>query len=131
MRILIVEDSEVIRELLGGLLADYGSVDAAESAEEALDLFRAAREEDEPFELIFMDIMLPGKSGLQAIEEIRAEEDCLLNSAQPCQVKIVVVSALDDDVSARRAFFQGHALSYLTKPFSADDIRGEMAKLGF
>lgn len=130
VRTLIVEDNEVNRTYLSEVLGDYGETVAAETAEEGLRLFRQGIEADDPFDLIFMDIMLPGMSGLQAIEQIRAEEQSL-GAAPPDQVKIVVVSALDDDLSAKRAFFQGRAVSYLTKPLRMGQVREEMTRLGF
>ncbi len=130
MRILVVEDSEVVREYLVTLLADYGQVVGAADAEEGIELFRRAKKENDPFSLIFMDILLPGMNGLQAIETIRAEEECFLGG-RPCQVDIVVASALDDDVSAQRAFFTGQAASFLTKPLDTNEIHREMSRLGY
>jgi len=129
MRILVVEDSEVNREFLLAILEDFGQPVGADSAEDALELFRDAHREKNPFELVFMDIMLPGMDGLQAIEEIRALETAE-EIPPPSRAKVLVASALDNDSATKRAFFQGSAVSYITKPLTREKIRAEMEKLG-
>jgi two-component system cell cycle sensor histidine kinase/response regulator CckA len=67
-RILLVEDEEFVREFAVTTLAEQGyEVVEAESAEQALELFR--REEGK-FELLFTDVVLPGRTGVQLAEEL-------------------------------------------------------------
>jgi DNA-binding response OmpR family regulator len=64
------------------------------------------------YDLIVMDIMLPGKSGILCIDSIR--------KIRP-QVHIMVLTAVDHVQACREAFLKG-ACDYLTKPFPPDDL---------
>lgn len=70
-RALIVDDSRSARVILSRMLEAYGlEVDAAESAEQALDYLRQARPD-----VIFMDHLMPGMDGFQAVQAIKGNPD--------------------------------------------------------
>jgi two-component system chemotaxis response regulator CheY len=127
MRVLIVEDNPVNQEFLRAIMDPHGTCQAVETAEEALEAFEQAHQAGDPFDLVFMDIVLPGMDGQQALEKIRAREKSL--GAAP--VKVIMTTALDDSKNMTRAFFQGQAISYLTKPFTVDKVSNELKKFGF
>ncbi|MGE4557176.1 MAG: response regulator [Desulfovibrionaceae bacterium] len=127
MRVLVVEDNPLNQEFLKAIMASHGAVcEAVGSAEEALEAFERAHIVNEPFDLIFMDIILPNMDGQQALENIRAME-----KARPAApVKVIMTTSLDDNKNMTRAFFQGQAISYLTKPFTVDKISMELQRFG-
>jgi len=129
LRILIVEDEPVNRELLLLSLRGLGECRAVVSGEDAVAAQQEALEINQPFDVVFLDLMLPGMNGLQALEQLRALED---RYAVPPErrVPVIVTTGLDDDQTASRAFIQGQALSYLTKPFRPGQIPEELRKLG-
>ncbi|OEU67990.1 MAG: response regulator receiver protein [Desulfovibrio sp. S3730MH75] len=135
MRILVVEDNNACMIFLHETLTNMGGinsvvVDCASTGEDGLQMYKTAESSDDPYKLIFMDIMLPGIDGLQALEEIRAHESNLqLTESQ--KVKVIMTTALDDSTKASRAFFQGGAISYMTKPTTSEKILEEMKKFGF
>lgn len=70
-RALIVDDSRSARVILSRMLEAYGlEVDAAESAEQALEYLRQARPD-----VIFMDHLMPGMDGFQAVQAIKGNPD--------------------------------------------------------
>jgi CheY-like chemotaxis protein len=70
-RALVVDDSKSARVVLSRMLEKYGiEVDSAESAESALDYLK-----DHHPDVIFMDHLMPGMDGLQAVREIKANPD--------------------------------------------------------
>lgn len=70
-RALIVDDSRSARVILSRMLEAYGlEVDAAESAEQALELLRQTRPD-----VIFMDHLMPGMDGFQAVQAIKSNPD--------------------------------------------------------
>lgn len=130
MRILIVEDDPLLRASLDEILEPYGQRVLAADGMEAIRIYRAAVETGAPFDLLLLDLMMPGKNGHQVLEEIR-----LLESQQGVApdkaLKAIVTSGLDDPRQVARAFFQGRAVAYLTKPVSAETLRAELAKFGW
>ncbi len=128
-RFLIVEDNAVNREFMLMLLDNRGECVCARSGEEALTLFTTGLKNNAPYDCVFMDIMLPGIDGLQTLETMRAveqEQGISLNE----QSKAIITSAIDSPATINRAFFQGQAISYLTKPFSIDKFRKELDNFG-
>ncbi len=101
--ILIVEDELDIQELLRTYLEDagYGTAVAGDGVA-ALSLFRAR-----PFDLILLDLMLPGIDGFGVCALIR----------QQSQVPIVMLTALDGEEQQLRGFGMD-VDDYVTKPFS-------------
>src|SRR6187431_1245946 len=70
-RALIVDDSRSARVILSRMLEGYGlEVDSSESAEAALEFLRQARPD-----VIFMDHLMPGMDGFQAIQAIKGNPD--------------------------------------------------------
>lgn len=106
-RILIVEDEESIAELerdyleLSGFLVDI-EADGERGAKKAL---------SEDYDLLILDLMLPGKDGFEICREVREKKD----------IPILMVSARRDDIDKIRGLGLG-ADDYMTKPFSASEL---------
>jgi two-component system chemotaxis response regulator CheY len=127
---LIVEDDPLLLAYMDESLAPYGECVLAADGQVAVRAFREALTEGKPFDVIFMDLGLPGKDGHQALSEIRALETA--RGITPTdEVKTIIVSALDDTRHVSRAFFQGRAVSYLTKPVTPEKIASELEKFGY
>jgi DNA-binding response OmpR family regulator len=113
-RILIVEDDERIRSSMRLALEDEGySVEDAGSGEEAVGRFTA-----EPFELVLIDLMLPGIDGFEACRTLRHQST----------VPIIMVTARSDthDVVAG---LEAGADDYVTKPFVAKELAARIRAL--
>ena len=129
LKALIIEDEQVNREFLLLALKPHALCVAVGTGEAGLSEHRRALMAEAPFEVIFLDIMLPGINGLKALEMLRAAEDDF-NVPQAARAQVIVTTVLDDDHTAARAFIHGHAASYLTKPFRARQLTEELTKLG-
>jgi DNA-binding response OmpR family regulator len=106
--ILIVEDDEVIKGTLAYNLSHRGfGVQTATTGAEALRLARKMRPD-----LILLDLMLPGESGIGLCERIRERDQ---------DVVIVMVTAKDAEEDKVRGFEAG-ADDYVTKPFSMKEL---------
>ena len=130
MKFLIIEDDAVSRKLMGYILKDYGSCDYAENGVDAVKAFKAALRNNEPYDLLTMDIMMPKLDGQGALKEIREVEKSE-NSAGKEKVKVIMTTALGNPKNVIEAFYKGGALAYLVKPFTKDSFLKEMRKLGF
>lgn len=128
MRALIAEDEFLNRKVLSAFLAPLFEVDVAVTGREALDAFRLAHEEARPYDIIFMDIMMPEMDGIEALKAIRdAEQEQKLRP----QVKVLMVTALDDPKTVIRSFHDGEASGYIVKPLRKEKLFEELKKLGF
>lgn len=128
MRILIVEDDFVNRQLLTKLLAPFGQSDVAINGQEAIDAFNLANENNEPYDLVCLDIMMPVKDGYETLEEIRQIENKLGIKGLD-GVKIIMTTAVDSKESIMKSFRDG-CESYLVKPIGKSGLYNELEKLG-
>ena len=106
-KVLIVEDEDAIAEIERDYLELSGfDVTLASDGKEGLDI---ALKED--FDIIILDIMLPGTDGFDICKEIRKEKD----------IPIIMVSAKKEDIDKIRGLGIG-ADDYMTKPFSPSEL---------
>ena len=105
--ILIVEDDPNIRKLVRVNLVKRGyTISEAADSHQAMALFQ-----EEPVDLVLLDLMLPGLSGVDVCKWIRARSD----------VPIIVLSArLEEDIKV--AALDAGADDYVTKPFGAEEL---------
>lgn len=130
MRILVVEDDFASRRMMQRLLASYGEVDVVVDGAESVDAFRLGWDESRPYDIIFMDIMMPHVDGQEALKRIRAaERDMGIRTVD--EVKIVMTTVMEDPKNVFEAFHEGGATAYLVKPIDVDKLRAELEKLGF
>jgi two-component system chemotaxis response regulator CheY len=129
LKILIVEDDFISRRILQAILTPYGDCDMAKDGEEAIQAFYLGWEEQDPYGLICMDVMMPEMDGQEALQKIRdMEKEMGIIGSQ--EVKVIMVTALDDLKNVIKAFHKGGATSYIVKPISKKNLTGEMKKLG-
>jgi two-component system, chemotaxis family, chemotaxis protein CheY len=129
MKILIVEDDFTSRKLLQKILSEYGECDIAVDGEEAIKAFNFAHEDNTPYNLICMDIMMPNVDGHEALSKIR-ETERKLGVTDRNEVKVIMTTALDDPKNVMKALYKEGATSYLVKPVGKQIIFEEIVKLG-
>jgi two-component system chemotaxis response regulator CheY len=130
MRFLVVEDDFGSRRMMQKLLASYGDVDVVVDGEEAYQAFRLAWEESKPYDVIFMDIMMPKMDGHEAVKRIR-ELEVDLGVKPSDEARIIMTSVLEDPRNVVEAYYSGGATSYLVKPIDRDKLREELERLGY
>lgn len=128
MRSLIVEDEFTSRKILHRLLSEFGEVDVAVNGLEAVEALRAAATEDERYDLLCLDIMLPDLNGqevLGLLRELEGERGVVLGAG----AKVIMTTSLKDKANVMSAFRQG-AESYMVKPITREGILEQLRKLG-
>lgn len=111
MNILFIEDDPMNRRVVRDMLDVAGaSMAEAEHAEEGL-----RRIEAENFDVILVDLRMPGMDGIEAIERIRARGD------QKAELPIIVVTA-DTAIDLRERCVTAGADEVLFKPVAMDDL---------
>ena len=74
MRVLVIDDDESNRKLLKSMVAKMGECDTASNGKEALSAFKKAWEDWQPYDLVFLDILMPEMDGCQVLNKIRELE---------------------------------------------------------
>ena len=107
-RILVIDDEESIRELLKDFLVSKGiEVVTASDGESGINLLK-----EEKFDLFLLDLMMPGMSGLDVLQEAASEK---------INVTSVVITAHATVQTAVEAMRLG-AFDYITKPFNLEEL---------
>ena len=116
MKVLLVEDNALTRYTIKALLDKLGHqvVAEAEDGPGAVASFRESKPD-----VVFLDLILPGKSGVEILEDLRAVDPA---------VRVVVVTAVEQDEIDRRLADKG-VRAILRKPFSFEDFKKLMKDL--
>ena len=113
-KVLLVEDDPGMPEVLAGLLAQDGiALESATTVDEAWMKIVSTR--TAPFELVLLDIGLPGANGFELLERIKT-------SPQWRSLPVIIVTAWNNTEDKVRGFKLG-ASDYLTKPFESSELR--------
>lgn len=118
---LIADDHESIRDHLARLTNKFiGSSDTCMDGNDAIQLFTEAQNNGEPYDLLLLDIEMPGVEGPDIVEHIRDYEN-ENNIADEKRVKIVLVTGFPDEEHIKEWFTTGHD-QYLVKPISKEKL---------
>jgi DNA-binding NtrC family response regulator len=112
--ILVVDDDPDVREALEALLTSSGfKTSFAVDADSGLKAMT-----DHPYDLVLLDIKLPGRSGLTVLQDFRR-----INT----QLPIIALTALKD-IDVARAAFKNGAQDYIPKPWDADELLAQIQR---
>jgi len=129
MRVLIVEDDPISRELLSRILSPHGDCTLCVDGREAVTAFREALESGRPFHLVCLDIMMPEMDGQEALREIRRlERDQGVPRSE--ESTVIMTTALDTPRDVIEAYYRGGCTSYLVKPISQSKLLNVLQELG-
>ncbi|HAF31009.1 MAG TPA: hypothetical protein DCG75_18380 [Bacteroidales bacterium] len=113
-KILIVDDVSTHLLLLQTILHDEGyETEITDDPKSVVDLLLK-----KDFQVILLDIMMPGMDGFQVLEKIKSNEEL------SC-VNVIIISAKTDSWSIKNALDRG-AFDYITKPINIQDVRNKV-----
>jgi two-component system copper resistance phosphate regulon response regulator CusR len=116
VRVLVVDDSERLREALRSGLGGMGfAVDIAADGRDALAFLDAGK-----YDVIVLDLLMPRLDGREVLREVRR---------RGLEARVLVLSALDG-VDERVGRLDDGADDYLVKPFSFEELRARVLALG-
>ena len=127
MKCLIVDDELFCREFVATLLRATAECHQAKSGTEALVKYNSALAVGEPYDLIILDIMMPGVSGQDAARAIRSIEE---EQKPDKRAGIVMLTALNSADDAMESFCRAQSAAYLVKPVSKEGLFNAVEKLG-
>ena len=117
IRILIVDDHSIVREGMKQILADIDDIEVAGEAANGADAL--AKVQKQPFDLVLLDISMPGRSGLDVLKELK--------NVQP-HLPVLMLSMYPEEQYAVRALRSG-ASGYLTKESAPDELISAIRKV--
>ena len=109
-KVMIVEDSSLMIAVISNFIKKEGKevqIIEAHNGDEAVEKYKTEKPN-----LVFMDIKMPGKDGITALEEIRKDDS---------SAKVVMCTSLKEEEQETRAKKAG-CVAYIMKPFSRQDI---------
>lgn len=116
MRVLVIEDDTTLGHALQEFLSDQGyAVDWLSEGDRARDALDA-----QPYDLLLLDLNLPGKSGLDILRDLRQSGN---------QLAVLIVTARDG-LDDRVAGLDAGADDYVTKPFDLPELAARVRALG-
>ncbi len=127
-RCLVVDDEILGRELLILNLQGVASCDSAANGEDALEKYSSSLDTN-PYDVIFLDIIMPGMDGHEVATVIRRmelERGITLDKG----VKIIVVSSLDTPQDFNKSFVSTRSVAHLIKPIKAEKMKRTLCRLG-
>ncbi len=116
IRVLLVDDHVIVRNGVRLMLGEAGDMvveGEADNAQSALQLIR-----EKEFDVVLLDIAMPGKNGLDLLKTVRADKP---------KLAVIILSTYSEEVYAMRAFKLG-AAGYLTKDSPADVLTAAIRK---
>lgn len=128
MRILLAEDDFVTRKFMTNFLSKYGECDVTVDGMEAVDAFMMALEDEDPYQLVCLDIMMPVMDGYQALMGIRNLEK-ERNIPKDKEAKVIMTTALNDEGNVKMAFELGCTV-YSGKPIDQERFEQVLKKFG-
>jgi two-component system, chemotaxis family, chemotaxis protein CheY len=127
MKCLIVDDEVFCREFVATLLRTTAECDQASSGKDALEKYNRALASGEPYDLMILDIMMPGMSGHDLAQAVRSIEK---DQKPEKMVSIVMLTALNSANDAMESFCHAQSAAYLVKPVSKEGLFNVLSKLG-
>lgn len=117
IKILVADDHTIVREGLKQIVGDVGDMVVADEAGNGQEALQKIREGD--YDVILLDISMPGRSGLEVLKDIRAEKP---------KLPVLILSMHSEEQYAIRALRAG-ASGYLTKASAPDELIGAIRKV--
>ncbi len=118
-RILIMDDDEVVLKVAGHMLSHLGmQAEFATNGEEAIRLYAQAIESGRPYDLVIMDLTIPGKMGGK-------EAIALLKEINP-EVKAIVSSGYSNDPVMAQYSRYGFS-GVIAKPYRMEDLKAAIS----
>jgi two-component system chemotaxis response regulator CheY len=128
VKILIVEDEFTSRVILEKILSHYGEVQQCVNGREGVEVFTAALDRGEPFDLVCLDVMMPEMGGPEALVMIRDIEE-KQGTPRRQGAKVVMTTGhngAEDDLEAVRALSD----AVVSKPVRLQDLTWTLTTLG-
>lgn len=123
LKILLVDDFEMIRSLLKQALKQLGYTDLSEAVDgvDALDKINKAHESGQPFDLIFLDWNMPKMTGIEVVQKCKSDD-------KHKNLPFIMITAEREQKSVVTALKAGVS-DYVIKPFSPRQLSSKIERI--
>ncbi len=128
MKTLIVDDELVSRQKMKKIMQHFGECIAVENGPAAVSAFKEAHHQQQPFNLITLDISMPEMDGTEVLQRIRNIEKAEMLSGDEA-VKIIMVTSQSDKDTVINCVRSG-CNSYIAKPFNRETVSDKLSEIG-
>ena len=127
MRTLVVEDNFANRLFMKKFLTQFGECDIVVDGIEAIDAYLNSLKDNLHYDLICIDVMMPGIDGINVLKSIRNIEK-QNNIEESKKAKIIMTTALNDKDTVLTSYESGSD-AYATKPIDIEKFKEVLKKL--
>ncbi|MDY0110731.1 MAG: response regulator [Candidatus Krumholzibacteria bacterium] len=128
MRVLVVEDDFISRRLLCRYLQAFAECDVAVNGNEAVGAFKQVLQAGQRYDLVCLDIMMPGMDGQETLKRLRALER-EHKVADETRTKVIMTTALEDHDNLMAAF-NNACDGYVVKPIEKRKFLETLQEIG-
>lgn len=126
LKVLVVDDSPVESLFLSVFLEEIAETDFANNGMDAVEMAQKAISGGTPYDLICLDIVMPGMNGQQTLKMIREVEE--REGAKPA--KVFMITSCDSPDQMIEAISAGACDDYIVKPVISDSLNKLLVKHG-
>lgn len=128
MKSLVVEDDPICNQILKSILSRFGVCSSVCNGIEAVNAYKQSLQDNDPYKLVCMDVMMPAMDGHQALYAIRKmEQDHGIT--QENAAKVIMTTCLDSKDDIQQAYDRG-CNAYMVKPIQRHSLHQQVKNLG-
>lgn len=117
-KLLMVDDSKVIRKSASKMLGDQFDIVVAENGAEGWQFIQ----DDLDIQVVFTDLDMPVMNGYELLKKVRSHSDEGI-----CNMPVIVITGADNDEQAKEKAYELGATDFITKPFNSTDVKARAA----
>ncbi|MBF0237853.1 MAG: response regulator [SAR324 cluster bacterium] len=129
MKILVVDDEIVSRKKMQKIMEEFGECIAVDSGKAAIMVYDESLKEGAPFNLITLDIVMPGMDGTEVLTIVRKLENSKKINKM-LRAKILMVTSHSEKEVVVQCIKEG-CDDYIVKPFNRDMVIKKLNQMGF
>ena len=127
MNILVADDERISRKTISRIVQNLGQFIAVDNGKTAFASFIKAHESGHPFDLIILDVGMPGMLGTEVLFYIRKFEE--KKNIEPAKrSKVVIITSHSDEETVKNSIKQ-QCNAYLIKPLNREKVIGKISEL--
>ena len=126
MKTLIIDDDHASIAILEALLANYCECSVATNGKNGIKLFEEEYKSGRPFEIVLLDIIMPGLDGIETLKRLRRIElssrKAQLYGRYDGLTRIIMQTSSEDPKHFMASYMEGKCSGFINKPYSKDEI---------